>query len=103
MCRVARRPPAGSTAGPWSPPFAVVIGLVAGRPAVAVWVVGTDRVGGELREQALPIPLADAGGPGQAGTGRGLPGRQLGLVDRPDPGTSTKLCALIRTARLGCG
>ena len=60
-----------------------------GRPprrAVAVRVAGAGRVGGELGEQALPVALADAGGPGQAGTGRGLAGGDLGFVGRPDTG-----------------
>ena len=58
-------------------------------------MAGAGRVGSELGQQALPVALAHAGGPGQAGAGRGLPGRHLGFVGRPDSGTSVWLCCPI--------
>ena len=73
------------------------------RTTIAVRVVGTSGVGGELGQEALPVALADAGRSGQAGAGRGLPGRQLRLVGRPHPRTSTNLPELLRPGRLGCG
>jgi hypothetical protein len=56
--------------------------------ALAVGVAAAGRVGGELGQEALAVALAHAGRSGQAGAGRGLPGRQLGFVGRPDSGTS---------------
>src|SRR5829696_4345564 len=71
--------------------------------AIAVGMAGAGRVGSELGQQALPVALAHAGGPGQPGARRGLSGRQLNLVGRPHPGTSASRCAPIRFLRLGCG
>ena len=51
----------------------------------------------------MPIPFADVRGPGQAGAGWGLAGRQLGLVGRPNPSTGANRCAPIRASRLKCG
>ena len=57
------------------------------------------RVGGEFGEQALAVALADAGGPGQASTGRRLAGLDVRLIG----GSHTSPCAiryaLIRTDR----
>jgi hypothetical protein len=69
---------------------------------VPVRLAGASGVGGELGQQALAVPLADAGRSGQAGPGRGLAGCNLGVVGRPDSGTSVRLCS-IRPVRLGCG
>jgi hypothetical protein len=80
-----------------------VIGLVAACTAVAVGVVGEGRVGGEFGEQALPVALADAGGSGEGGAGRGLAGSQLRLVGRQDSGAGAGWCALTRRCRLVCG
>jgi hypothetical protein len=73
------------------------------RPAVAVGVAGASRVGGELGQEALPVPLADTRGSGQGGAGRGLPGGQLRLIDRSDPVPGANRYALIRRRRLLCG
>jgi hypothetical protein len=80
-----------------------VTGLAATYWAVTVRVTIACCVCGELGEEALPVTLADAGGAGQAGAGRGLPGRQLRLVGRSHPRTSTDLPKLLDTGRLGCG
>jgi len=63
------------------------------RRTVAVRLPGARRIGGELGQQSLPVPFADAGGPGQAGAGRGLAGLDLGLIGRSDASPGAHRCA----------
>ena len=81
----------------------ITVGWAVARGTVAVWVAGAGWVGGELREQPLPIPLAHAGRSGQTSARRGLAGGDLGFVGRPDTGPRPYLCAPIRACQLGCG
>src|SRR4029450_4012755 len=64
----------------------VVVGWGGRRPTVAVGALGERRGGAELGEQALAIAFADAGGPGQASTGRRLAGLDLRLIGRSGTG-----------------
>jgi hypothetical protein len=79
------------------------MGWVALRRMVTVRVARAGWVGGELGEEALPVPFAHPSRPSQAGTGRGLACLDLDLIGRPNPSTGAGRCGLVRAGRLGCG
>ena len=60
------------------------------------------RVGDELCQQPLAVPLAHARFPGQAGPGGGPAGLDLRFVGRSDPGLCAYLDILVRGGWLGC-